>query len=383
MTDWIDVPIDRRLVLGAAEMEATDRGHLLHRLPAHARALADAQLAMVEEQPSGVRVAFRTSADRVELTAHRTTVAFAGVPPRPDATYDLAIDGELVQRFTSTGGDRRVVDLSTGGTEVHAGESTVLDLELPGGEHEVEIWLPHFERIEVVGLRADAPVEPLAPRPVWLHYGSSVSQGSNATSPTDIWPVVAARSAGLDLVNLGFGGSALLDPFVARVMRDTPADVISVELGINLVNADLMRRRAFGPAVDGFLDTIRDRHPETPLLVISSVYCPIHEATPGPGAFDPEAFAEGRLAFVATGDPDEVAAGRLTLEVVREDLRALVDRRRSEDPYLEYVDGLDLFGPEEHEAEPLSDRLHPTAAAHRLIGTRFADRALRPHAAMR
>ena len=31
----------------------------------------------------------------------------------------------------------------------------------------------------------------------------------------------AARRAGVDLVNLGLGGSALLDPFVARVIRDT------------------------------------------------------------------------------------------------------------------------------------------------------------------
>ena len=44
-------------------------------------------------------------------------------------------------------------------------------------------------------------------------------------------------------------------------MRDTPADLISVKLGINLVNTDLMRLRAFGPAVHGFLDTIRDGHP--------------------------------------------------------------------------------------------------------------------------
>ena len=71
----------------------------------------------------------------------------------------------------------------------------------------------------------------------------------------------AAALAGVDLVNLGFGGSALLDPFTARTMRDTPADLVSVKIGINLVNTDLMRLRAFAPAVDGFLDTIRDGHP--------------------------------------------------------------------------------------------------------------------------
>ena len=112
-------------------------------------------------------------------------------------------------------------------------------------------------------------------RPVWLHHGSSISHGSNGDSPTAIWPALAARLGGVELVNLGFGGSALLDPFTARVIRDTPADVISLKLGINLVNADLMRLRAFGPAVHGFLDTIRDGHPDTPLLVVSPIHCPI------------------------------------------------------------------------------------------------------------
>ena len=95
----------------------------------------------------------------------------------------------------------------------------------------------------------------------------------------------------------------MLDPFTARAMRDTPADLISVKIGINLVNADLMRLRAFAPAVHGFLDTIREGHPTTPLLVVSPILCPIHEDTPGPAMPDFSQLSEGRLSFVATGDP--------------------------------------------------------------------------------
>ena len=104
----------------------------------------------------------------------------------------------------------------------------------------------------------------------------------------------------MELVNLGFGGSALLDPFTARAMRDTPADLISVKLGINVVNADVMRLRAFAPAVHGFLDTIREGHPTTPLLVVSPILCPVHEDTPGPLAPD---FDGGRDAVQGHGRP--------------------------------------------------------------------------------
>ena len=107
--------------------------------------------------------------------------------------------------------------------------------------------------------------------------------------------------AGVDLVNLGFGGSALLDPFTARTMRDTPADLISVKLGINLVNTDLMRLRAFAPAVHGFLDTIREGHPTTPLLVVSPLLCPLHEETPGPLMPDFSRLSDGRAGLSGDG----------------------------------------------------------------------------------
>ncbi len=165
--------------------------------------------------------------------------------------------------------------------------------------------------------------------PVWLHHGSSISAGSNAASPSTTWPALAARAHGVELTNLGFSGSAMVDPFTARAMRDTPADLISVKLGINVVNADVMRRRAFGPAVHGFLDTVRDGHPATPLLLVSPVLCPIHEDTPGPGAVDMDSLGAGTLRFRATGDPAEVAAGKLTLTAVREELRRVAARRRT------------------------------------------------------
>ncbi len=364
--------IDPTLVHGALELERTERGLLPHRLPAWARAQCDdPQLHLVEAQPAGVRLALRTSATSLELDVLPTKRRYVGTPQRPAGGYDVLVDGGLVERLQAPGGNVLDVEMMTGASTFTAGEPTTLTIALPEGEHDVEVWLPHDEQTELVDLRADAPVEPLpSDRPRWVHHGSSISHGSVATYPTETWPVVAARLAGLDLVNLGLGGSALLDPFVARTLRDTPADLISVKLGINLVNQDLLRRRALGPAVHGWLDTIRDGHPETPVRVVSPVHCAIHESTPGPSAPDMAALAEGRLAFVAAGDPDAVAQGALTLEVVREVLAEVVERRA--DPHLSYVDGLALYGAADADRLPLPDHLHPDSETHRLIGERFA-----------
>ncbi|GAA0895982.1 GDSL-type esterase/lipase family protein [Pseudonocardia zijingensis] len=366
------ITITPDLVAGALEWEHTEHGLLPHRLPAWARAQGDGQLAMAEAQPSGVRLAVRTRATAVELDTLRTRVGYRDIPPRPDGVYDLHVDGELTAQATTTGGKTLLLDMTTGTAETIPGPpGTVRFAGLPDRPKDVEIWLPHTEITELVALRADAPVAPVprTGRRVWLHHGSSISHGSNAASPSTTWAALAAARAGVELINLGFGGSAMVDPFTARVLRDTPADLISVKLGINVVNGDVMRLRAFGPAVHGFLDTIREGHPTTPLLVVSPILCPIHERTPGPGAID---FSTGTLRFRATGDPAERAAGKLTLEAVREELARIVAQRAPGDPHLFHLDGRELYGEADAAELPLPDALHPDAATHQRIGERFA-----------
>ncbi|MFF9378008.1 GDSL-type esterase/lipase family protein [Streptomyces griseoluteus] len=375
-TDWTSTPLTADLVRGALELERTERGLLPHRLPARARAqCADPQLHMVESQPSGVRLVFRTRATVIELDTVPTKRAYRGAPPRPDGVYDLLVDGRPAGSATVTGGDTLTLDMATGAAELTPGPAgTARFSGLSAEEKTVEIWLPHNETTELVALRTDAPVSPApaSDRPVWLHHGSSISHGSDAASPTGVWPAVAASLGGVELVNLGLGGSALLDPFTARALRDTPADLISVKLGINLVNTDVMRLRAFGPAVHGFLDTVREGHPGTPLLVVSPILCPMHEDTPGPTMPDLSALSEGRLAFRAAGDPAEAAQGKLTLKAVRAELARIVAQRSAEDPHLHLLDGRELYGEADFAELPLPDGLHPDGAAHRRIGERFA-----------
>lgn len=379
----IAIPLTPDLFSGAFELERVERGIRPHRLPRGVRERdADPQLTMMEAQPSGVHLRFTTAAWSVVLELHATRVFYRGFA-RPRGVVDVVVDGELASSHVLQAGDAVELDLQTGGRELTPGEPDRIDVPLPGaGEKLVEVWLPHNEQVDVVALQADAPVAAAPPvGPVWVHHGSSISHGSLAATPTGIWPVVAARAAGVQLRNLGFGGSALVDPFMARVIRDAPADLISVKLGINVVNLDAMRLRSLVPAVHGFLDTTRDGHPDTPLLLVSPVFCGIHEDTPGPGAVDPAGFAAGEMRFIATGTPGDTAAGRLTLTVIRDAMEQLVAAR--DDANLGYLDGLSLYGPDDAERLPLPDGLHPSAEAHALIGSRFAARAFGANGVLR
>jgi hypothetical protein len=360
---------------GALEAETTDAGVRARRLPAWTKGqYQDPSMELQALSPSGVRLAFRTAATVIELDVLTTVPAVPSdeLPLADTGLFELVIDGSTVEARRAPMGDLLMVEDPAGRWTLTPGEVGTLRFEgLAPQVKDVEIWLPHWVPTRVVTLRADADVEPPAPtgRRVWIHHGSSISQCNSAATPTGIWPAVAAKLGGVDVVNLGLSGNCFLDPFVARSIRDAPADLISLKLGINLMMRAAFRLRTFGPAVHGFLDTVREGHPDVPLLVVSPIACPKSESTPGPSVWiDDE--------LHLTGDPADVARGALTLEVVRAELERIVGARAKTDPNIHYLDGLELFGP--HDAHRLPDGLHPDADDCRLIGHRFAALAFAP-----
>jgi len=172
-------------------------------------------------------------------------------------------------------------------------------------------------------------------------------------------------------VNLGLGGNCHLDQFVARTMRDERADVLSLKVGINVVNLDSLKERTFAPALHGFIDTIREGKPNAPFVIASPIYCPSAEDRPGPTV--PNASGQ----FVTLPGHDEVRNGSLTLVQMRTIIRDVVAaRRKAGDANLHYLDGLELFGATD--IADLPDHLHPNNAGYGRMGQRFHAAAFAP-----
>ncbi len=253
------------LFQGHIELQRGDGWVKPWRLPYVQRALfpsPDEGLMGRAETTSGVRLRFATASSKLTLGLQPLP---ASVPAggREGFHFDLTIDGDLI---TST-------SVAPGGTAANFED-------LPSGEKTVEIWLSQEIPVAVTSLEGDEPCHPTADdRPRWVTYGSSLTHCVRAHSPARTWPAIVARRRGLHLTSLGFGGQCHLDAMVGRVIAGLPADLITLKLGINTIGGTLSAR-TYPAAIVALVQIIRDRHPDTPIALVSPIGFPPNETAP-------------------------------------------------------------------------------------------------------
>jgi len=312
---------------GAVSLEQSDRWVMPWRIPFQEKGLFDEGLVGHAAAPAGVRVAFRSDT---------TSVLGRIEPDKGLSKIDLCCDGALA------------------GTVELAGRKEFRFEGLPAGEKLIELWLPPTGsfRLKAIELSDGAAVEPFEDnRPRWITYGSSITHCAGAESPTQTWPAIVARKHNLNLTCLGFGGQCHLDIMIARLMRDLPADFISMCVGINIYGAASLSVRTFRNSIIGFVKILRERHAEIPIAVMSPILAPAYETTPNAVGF--------------------------TLQAMRQEVCMAVEALKAHgDRNVHYVDGLEVFGPQQEDL--LADGVHPSARGYKVLGENFLHAAAVP-----
>lgn len=271
---------------------------------------------------AGVRAGWRSSGGTL-------TIAGEGAPDC--APYDVLVNGERAHRLPAAGRHRH--------------ELVLADLD-PGSL--IQLWLPHFGdfRLETAELSGPdvAAAEEEGPR--WLTYGSSITHCQQADGPTQTWPALVARREGWRLSNLGLAGECQLDPAAANTIAQTPAELISLCVGINSYNAATYSERTWAGALQGFLGTVRRAHPEVPIAVITPVLSLPREDKPN-------------------------AVGWTLADYRRATAEAVEVLRAKGDTHLHLVDGAAVLTAQEA-LERLPDTLHPDTAGYAIMAERLA-----------
>lgn len=317
---------------GANSIEQSDEWAMPWRINHNQRTLFHPSLVERAAMPAGVRLTFQS-----ETTSIAGVVDVNSDVPQ----IDVVCDGELVETLELSGCDEFQMD--------HFQTSNFRCDKLPAGNKTVELWLPHFGQVRLRQLEIDEGTSLTAytdSRPRWITYGSSITQCRTASSPTETWPGVVARNHNLNLTCLGFGGQCHLDSMIARQIRDTPADLLSLCLGINIYGNGSLNERSFCSSILGFVQILREKHPTTPIVLMSPIFSVQRETTVNPAGF--------------------------TLVQMRQEVKNAVETLRAfGDEQIYYINGLDILGADL--AHLLPDDLHPNAEGYRLMGERIGN----------
>jgi len=331
------VELNETYIKGALSVEKNDLGLKPWRLPYHQLELfpAGTEEALVDkaERPAGIRLRFVTDTQKLTLVVDKIISSDQDL-----CQFDLAIDNQYQQTV-----------------EIASADSQINFDHLPAGEKIIDIWLPQFIPLTLCYLLIDDKAMLTTPKKQqlsWVTYGSSITHCRAAHSPAKTWPAIVARRHDLDLTCLGYGGQCHLDPMLARIIRDLPADLITLKLGINIYGAASLSLRTFKSAIIGFIQIIREKHPKTPIAVISPIY-----------SYERE---------------HQDNAVWYTLQKMRNDIADAVKRLiTSGDTALVYYNGLELFN-QQMADENMPDNLHPNGDGYELLAEKISSIVIEP-----
>lgn len=286
----------------------------LQRLPERLKATFPPKVWKLSMAPAGVRLRFRTDSTKLRLEATTGTYKTAPSPPMALIGVDVYVEGRY---------------LGSGLPDEQGVLKKDWDLAATTAMRDVEIYLPIGSptAIKEIAIDAEAKLEPgkaySQEKPV-VYYGSSITQGAQASNPGVAFPCFLGRWLNMDFVNLGFSGNGLGEPALARAVAEIPAAVFVVDYWAN------PPPEVYEKTFPEFIAIIRAKHPETPIVVTGPYYNPS------------ESFGS--------------RMGGYQLEKRKLIPRLVQEKQKAGDKNIHYVDGLDLISADQ--ADALSDARH-------------------------
>jgi hypothetical protein len=233
------------------------------------------------------------------------------------------------------------------GTAIHGKETEVEHVYFKGAspeEREHVLYLPLYNglRIKAIGINSSAAIAPpspfAVPKPV-VFYGTSITQGGCASRAGMSYQAILCRNLHLGHINLGFSGNGKGEPEVADAVAEIDASCYVLDFMANNKNRETLEM-----VYEPFVRTIRQKHPTTPIILITRIY----------------AARESPL----LGNHDGIEAKR---EVIRRTYKRL---SAAGDKNLSLVEGYALLGP--NDADGLVDGSHPNDLGFQLMADRLA-----------
>ncbi len=231
-------------------------GERYRRMPKEVAEATSPQVAALSKNTSGGRVRFVTNSSRIAIKAVMPSVtrmahmAFSGIHG-----FDMYSSDRFVKAFIPP---TDITDGYESEYDFKERKSRLITLNMP-----LYNGLVSFE----IGLDADAS---LAPAPDYtiedpvVYYGSSITQGGCASRPGTAYPAILSRALDCNFINLGFSGSGCGESSVSEYIASLKMSAFVLDYDHNARSPEHLRQTH-----KPFFDTIRNAHPELPIIMMS------------------------------------------------------------------------------------------------------------------
>ena len=235
------------------------------RLPARAEKIVRERLWELSQHSAGLYVDFSTDAKSISArwTLTSDKLAMSHMPATGVSGVDLYVQRDGKWHYLGTGRP----------SKFPTNEATLIR-GLPQAQGQYRLYFPLYNGVSKVEIgvpegssfRFTSQAKP-GTKPVVI-YGTSITQGGCASRPGMSFAAILGRRLNVPVINLGFSGNGKAEVEMAELVAELDASVFILDPLPNLFAKQVKER------LPEFVRILRERHPETPILLNESPLFP-------------------------------------------------------------------------------------------------------------
>ncbi len=239
-------------------------GNKIYRLPIEHRELYTRQQDGLSNHSAGGVFRFKTNSGRLSIKA-----TFEGISRFPH----MQLTGSAGFDVYKKEGDRwRFIANLYPNTLTDNYTDKQCEIYSDGQICEYIIYMPVYSIVEKCAIGVETDAEILLPNPhkvekPVLFYGSSITHGACSSRPGITYTARLTRAVDAELINLGFSGNALGEPYIAEFIASLDLGVFVMDYDCNAPTPEHLENTH-----KPFFEIFRKKNPDTPVIMVSMPY---------------------------------------------------------------------------------------------------------------
>lgn len=233
------------------------------RMPEESAAKVSDAVALMNRFPSGGRIRFKTTANRIAVRGIMPDWHVGMNGPRARSGFDFY--GREQGKYVFSGSVCPPVE--------HRGEAFCLVCSLKASAEplrDITMYLPIANNISVleIGIPEGETLEAgdayTMQKPPVVYYGSSITMGFSASRASSQYEALISRRFDWDYINLGFSGNAKGEPEMAEYIAGLDMGLFVLDYDHNSPNAAHLKETQYR-----FYEIVRQKNPTLPIIMMS------------------------------------------------------------------------------------------------------------------